>query len=256
MSTHYTLLGVARDAPADEIKRAFRREVARYHPDKVQHLGPEFQEIATTRSAALTEAYRTLMDEGLRRRYDEELSEGPVPPSVPSAVKPEPVTKPEVEGRASTRQRANDASTLELVKRAVLSKLSDAAGAVSGTKSAAPGFDVVYQIKGRKALFRRPEPSVRVAAKVVARVDPAAVEAAWPAAVQMPVRGETLCLMLFGAGLAPARDLAGSVSEMRRKTRGIAPMVIPVDIRDWQALMPPEAPAAVRSLLDRIRLGE
>ena len=36
----------ARDAPADEIKKAFRREIARYHPDKVQHLGQEFQEMA------------------------------------------------------------------------------------------------------------------------------------------------------------------------------------------------------------------
>ena len=34
------------DAPADEIKKAFRREIARYHPDKVQHLGQEFQEMA------------------------------------------------------------------------------------------------------------------------------------------------------------------------------------------------------------------
>ena len=33
-----------------------RREIARYHPDKVQHLGPEFQEIAATRAAELTEA--------------------------------------------------------------------------------------------------------------------------------------------------------------------------------------------------------
>ena len=44
--THYELLGVAADAPAEEIKHAFRREIAKYHPDKVQHLGQEFQDIA------------------------------------------------------------------------------------------------------------------------------------------------------------------------------------------------------------------
>lgn len=46
MKTYYELLDVAPQASSDEIKRAFRREIARYHPDKVQHLGPEFQEIA------------------------------------------------------------------------------------------------------------------------------------------------------------------------------------------------------------------
>ena len=42
--THYELLGVALTASSDEIRRAFRREIAKYHPDKVQHLGNEFQD--------------------------------------------------------------------------------------------------------------------------------------------------------------------------------------------------------------------
>src|SRR3954466_5262164 len=70
------MLSVARTAPADEIKKAFRREIARYHPDKVQHLGSEFQEMASGIAADLTEAYRILMDPELRARYDEDLSAG------------------------------------------------------------------------------------------------------------------------------------------------------------------------------------
>ena len=50
----YELLEVAADASSDEIKRAFRREIAKYHPDKVQHLGKEFQEIAANKAAELT----------------------------------------------------------------------------------------------------------------------------------------------------------------------------------------------------------
>src|SRR5688572_22690180 len=46
---YYELLELAPSAPVDEIKRAFRREIAKYHPDKVQHLGKEFQEIAAIR---------------------------------------------------------------------------------------------------------------------------------------------------------------------------------------------------------------
>src|SRR3954471_20914227 len=76
LSTHYHLLGVDPAAPSDEIKQAFRREIARYHQDKVQHLGEEFQRLAATRAAELTEAYRVLMDAELRGKYDNVLEVG------------------------------------------------------------------------------------------------------------------------------------------------------------------------------------
>ncbi len=66
----YELLDVAPDAAVDEIKRAFRREIAKYHPDKVQHLGKEFQEIAANKAAELTRAYKTLTDVAARAEYD------------------------------------------------------------------------------------------------------------------------------------------------------------------------------------------
>ena len=53
MASYYEMLDVVPTAPADEIKRAFRREIAKYHPDKVQHLGREFQEIAAAKAAAV-----------------------------------------------------------------------------------------------------------------------------------------------------------------------------------------------------------
>jgi DnaJ like chaperone protein len=60
LKNYYELLEIAASAPADEVKRAFRAQIARYHPDKVQHLGKEFQSIAADRAAELTEAYRIL----------------------------------------------------------------------------------------------------------------------------------------------------------------------------------------------------
>jgi len=57
---YYQLLEVAAAATHEEIKRAFRSQIARYHPDKVQHLGEEFQAMAANRAAELTEAYRIL----------------------------------------------------------------------------------------------------------------------------------------------------------------------------------------------------
>jgi hypothetical protein len=56
----YSLLEVAPNASPAEIKSAYRRAVARYHPDKVTHLGPEFQELAHKKLLAIQKAYETL----------------------------------------------------------------------------------------------------------------------------------------------------------------------------------------------------
>ncbi len=57
----YEILGVAPDAGRDEIKAAYRRLAAQYHPDKVQHLGREFQELAAARFREIQQAYDELM---------------------------------------------------------------------------------------------------------------------------------------------------------------------------------------------------
>jgi hypothetical protein len=56
----YALLEIPRTASADEIKTAYRRAVTRYHPDKVAHLGKEFQELAHRKLLAIQQAYETL----------------------------------------------------------------------------------------------------------------------------------------------------------------------------------------------------
>ena len=43
-ATYYDLLGLPRTASFEDVKHAFRREIAKYHPDNVQHLGPEFED--------------------------------------------------------------------------------------------------------------------------------------------------------------------------------------------------------------------
>lgn len=57
----YEILGIERDASKAEIKTAYKRLIARYHPDKVQHLGKEFQELAHKKFVAIQQAYDTLM---------------------------------------------------------------------------------------------------------------------------------------------------------------------------------------------------
>src|SRR5207247_6525194 len=84
LKDYYQLLEIAPGATADEVKRAFRQQIARYHPDKVQHLGKEFQAMAADRAAELTEAYRILSDEGRRGEYDR--ARGAAAASAPSIV--------------------------------------------------------------------------------------------------------------------------------------------------------------------------
>jgi len=51
------ILGVtAEDSPAT-IRKKYKELLAKYHPDKVQHLGIEFQEMAEMKTKAIMEAY-------------------------------------------------------------------------------------------------------------------------------------------------------------------------------------------------------
>ena len=56
----YTLLEVSPQASPEEIRAAYRRAVLRYHPDKVAHLGQEFQELAHKKLLAIQDAYEIL----------------------------------------------------------------------------------------------------------------------------------------------------------------------------------------------------
>jgi DnaJ like chaperone protein len=56
----YAVLGVERNASVEEIKKAYRQLVNRYHPDKVAHLGDEFKELAEKRFKEIQQAYQEL----------------------------------------------------------------------------------------------------------------------------------------------------------------------------------------------------
>jgi DnaJ-class molecular chaperone len=61
---YYEVLGVSRDATADQIRRAYRRLARTYHPDVNQSSD------AATRFAEMQEAYEVLSDAEKRRAYD------------------------------------------------------------------------------------------------------------------------------------------------------------------------------------------
>jgi len=56
----WKVLGIPRGTSKDEARRAFRALVAQYHPDKVAHLAPEFQELAERKTRELLQAWEQL----------------------------------------------------------------------------------------------------------------------------------------------------------------------------------------------------
>jgi hypothetical protein len=62
----YSVLGVPKTATTRDIKKAYRREALKWHPDK----NPDKKEEATKRFNSIAEAYAILSDEKKREDYD------------------------------------------------------------------------------------------------------------------------------------------------------------------------------------------
>jgi curved DNA-binding protein CbpA len=265
--SHYALLDLAPTATIDEIKRAFRLQIARYHPDKVQHLGKEFQDMAAERAAELTEAYRILSDAGRRADYDKlQLSAGsdstaaapaaaPVPrPTDPAAYTPPPPRPPAAEPAASKGPQFSQerATRDEFVRKALIGRLRQTMEAMGGyDETQARPFDVGWLPKS--TMFTRGK-GPRLVARFVAQVDGDAIADAWTQSIKW-AGNEEVCVLLIGSSLATAGELARAIAEQRRRSRSAKVTLIPVDARNWDAHLPTDAPANAKTLLSRLRSG-
>ena len=272
--THYQLLEVAPDAAADEIKRAFRREIAKYHPDKVQHLGKEFQEIAAIKAAELTQAYKTLTDATLRAEYDALVAaEGGVAYVPPPAPVAPPPAEPEADVKSASSPRDQPeaavtpsptpgtqfsqerAGVSEFIRRAAVARFRTALLGEFGSyeEVAVGGFEITCIPKPAFWSMKMPP---RVLARVVSRVDGPALAETWGLASKMKKDGQRdLCVFLMGPAIAPPGELATAISDQRRKPMpaGGKLIMVPVSTKDWSAHVPTDAPPLVKSLLSRLR---
>jgi len=60
----FEVLNIARGASPDEVKAAYRNMLSKYHPDKVSHLGEDFQKIAHEKALDIQKAYEILCGKG------------------------------------------------------------------------------------------------------------------------------------------------------------------------------------------------
>jgi curved DNA-binding protein CbpA len=266
--TYYDLLEIPPTSSSEEVKRAFRLQIARYHPDKVQHLGKEFQSMAAERAAELTEAYRILSNEEKRAEYDRSIGGGAgqaaaaprtaasAPADAPPAyVPPPPGPQDEPPPSTSKQFMQERARRDEFVRKATIGRLRQALDAVGGgyDETQVSGFDIACVPKSR--MFGRSR-NPRLLGRFVSTLDREAVADAWTQASKWAdAKKDDVCVLLMGTSLAPAGELAGEIANQRRKSRAAKLTLIPVDASIWQAHMPLDAPDIAKSLIARLKSG-
>ena len=259
----YDLLDVAPNASVDEIKRAFRREIAKYHPDKVQHLGKEFQDIAASKAADLTRAYKTLTDPSTRAEYDADGHAESVAPRPPSAASPPPPASAPSQTTPSPADPPPSGPSLfhqdrvganDLVQRATVMRFRTALTGEFGSweEFSLPGFQVTCIPKAAFWTLKLPP---RVVGRFVPQVGGAVLTETWNLASRIAKDSQRdLCLIfLMGPDIAPAGELAAAIADARRKPTQTRLLMVPVNTRTWSAHVPTDAPPLVKSLLARLK---
>ena len=243
-------------------------EIARYHPDKVQHLGTR---VPGDRGRARRRADRGVPDpDGSRRcgaKYDDDRSAGggagraggrprpagarpePAPPAHRTAAAPAPLVRRRSPLRS--RSRATDESTsceggAVAPARRGRRPCSAGAAAAPDRRASTSAFDVEG---ARAACSRRRSRASACWSRFVPQVDAAAVDGCWPLAVEGGQGADdAVCLLLLGPGLAPARDLALAIASSGGRSRTAGSCARPGRCERLGSTVSPGTPASVRAL--------
>jgi curved DNA-binding protein CbpA len=266
----YTVLGIESTAPPEDVKHAFRVQIAKYHPDKVQHLGEEFQAIAAERTTELNEAYRILGNPERRADYDRHHplpapGAGNVSAPATAAVESQPrsdrVESTFTQRREKTQQAGGERLTEErgsfddVVRRATLGRFRQALAVAIGTgyaESQMTGFDVVSAPK--PMLFGRTRGPVLVA-RFVSRVDADTIAQAWAdASSGGRAAHQQVLVFLIGVSVAAEGEVARAIADQRRRSGGARDVtVVTVNANDWTARRPADSPPLVDKVLACLR---
>jgi curved DNA-binding protein CbpA len=120
----YEVLGVAPDAPVEEIHRAYLRAARRDHPDFFVDAPAAQRAAAEARMRAVNEAWAVLGDPERRRALDAQAPPRPFQPFHPDDDEPDPRDAPDVPYRPvappSGRQRATTLAPVLLFAASVV----------------------------------------------------------------------------------------------------------------------------------------
>jgi DnaJ domain len=250
MTAAEALLGIALPAPLDEVKRAYRRQISRYHPDKVHHLGEEFQVLAAEKSAQLTEVYRRLLE---ANGSDEQIENVAVPATT-SRDEPrvEDVSAPPPVNRMSSWQ-AVAAGCPSLILTAAIDRVSQAVQLTlpRADEFTVPGFSAAWRTRAdwRDLLKRRPIEGVLLRTPADLAVDRQRVRR-----IRHLVSGVDGAIVIVDLVVGPLAIEPPPSNARPLSSRGERDVyVVTLDAMTWKASMPPEAPAIAHLILARVR---
>jgi preprotein translocase subunit Sec63 len=84
----FEVLGIRPNSTREQIRTAYREQVARYHPDK--HRGNPLEDLAAAKLVEINRAYEILTDDAKRATYEATGSSNraPAPPTSPTVTRP------------------------------------------------------------------------------------------------------------------------------------------------------------------------
>lgn len=163
---HYDVLGIARDASSQDIRKAYRALALKYHPDKLDAaLSDAQREAALNQFKLANEANRILSDTDLRQAYDRELDNSPAPSDTfYSTTTPRPDNRPSwtASPRLEPMYLSKDATIQDVNK--VFKSLKDSQSPEQQTQikhRSEPRFDAEGNQIGTKHIFSFPNTKMR-----------------------------------------------------------------------------------------------
>jgi len=255
----YKVLGVARDADMEAIKRAYRQLALRYHPDK----NPGDAE-AEERFKELSEAYALLRDPEARARYDRyghPPSGAPSTPAYTAEQWREVFTEAgvPVDWSRVTMPGATGNAVFDVLFGMVTTMLRGSGLLPGETREVRLGVSLGEAVNGATKRVRVPGPSVCAVCRGTGR---ATVEAAASTGPFDVAGGAGACPACGGRGVRRGTALvdvavpSGASSQTKLRLRGLGgPGSPPGDLLvDLEVELPPTAQVEGRNVHDRLDL--
>jgi hypothetical protein len=246
---YYDLLALDPLCSTEEIKHAFRQQIALSHPDKVSHLAIEIQELALARTAELTEAYRILSNGQMRFAYDRELQE-----TAKVAVPANRNNKTDLHAEPSSSVGESD-----FLYKSVLARLKSAIQEILPGMPEVPldGFEASFVNRRKWNILSNGKGCTQVLVRALPLIDAPAVEDGWGKALKA-VRDfdGDIYLFLMGVNLDGSGKLSAAILDLQRRSglrNGTRILVVPFNVNSFSALIPNGAPEPLRAIIQALK---